>query len=43
MRNHALSRGRLFVVCVLGAMASVVPTASADTTEPLWTCRASAA
>jgi len=43
MRNHALSRGRLFVVCVLGALAGVVPTASADTTEPLWTCRASAA
>jgi hypothetical protein len=43
MRNHALSRGRLLVVCVLGALASVVPTASADTTSPLWTCRASAA
>ena len=43
MRNHALSRGRLFAVCVLGALASVVPTASADTTLPVWTCRASAA
>ena len=43
MRNHALSRGRLFVVCVLGALAGVVPTASADTTLPVWTCRASAA
>jgi hypothetical protein len=42
MRNHAMSRGRLLVVCVLGALASVVPTASADTTLPVWTCRASA-
>ena len=42
MRNHAMSRGRLFVVCVLGALASVVPTAGADTTAPNWTCRASA-
>ncbi len=43
MRSHAMSRGRLFVVCVLGALAGVVPTASADTTLPVWTCRASAA
>lgn len=43
MRNHAMSKGRLFVVCVLGALAGVVPTASADTTLPVWTCRASAA
>ena len=43
MRNHAMSRGRLFVVCVLGALAGVVPSASADTTLPVWTCRASAA
>ncbi len=41
MRN-AMSRGRLFAVCVLGALAGVVPTASADTTLPVWTCRASA-
>ena len=43
MRHHAMSRGRLFVVCVLGALAGVVPTASADTLLPAWTCRASAA
>jgi len=42
MRKHAMSRGRLFAVCVLGALAGVVPTASADTTLPVWTCRASA-
>lgn len=42
MRNHALSRGRLFAVCVLGALAGVVPTASAQE-GPVWTCRASAA
>ena len=42
MRNHALSRGRLFVVCVLGALAGVVPNASAQD-GPGWTCRASAA
>jgi hypothetical protein len=41
MRNHAMSRGRLFVVCVLGALAGVVPSASAQ--GPVWTCRASAA
>ena len=40
--HHAMSRGRLFAVCVLGALAGVVPTASADTTLPVWTCRASA-
>ena len=40
MRNHAMSRGRLFVVCFLGALAGVVPTASAQ--DPTWTCRASA-
>jgi hypothetical protein len=43
MRKHALSRGRLFVVCVLGALAGFVPSASADTALPVWTCRASAA
>ena len=43
MRSHAMSRGRLLAVCVLGALASVVPSASADTTLPVWTCRASAA
>ncbi|MDQ3723045.1 MAG: hypothetical protein M3376_08275, partial [Actinomycetota bacterium] len=37
-----MSRGRLFVVCVLGALAGVVPTASAQD-GPVWTCRASAA
>ena len=40
MRNHAMSRGRLFAVCVLGALAGVVPAASAQ--GPVWTCRASA-
>jgi len=42
MRSHAMSRGRLFAVCVLGALAGIVPAASADTTLPVWTCRASA-
>ncbi|HTN24951.1 MAG TPA: choice-of-anchor P family protein [Solirubrobacteraceae bacterium] len=31
------------VVCALGSFAVVVPAASADTTDPVWTCRASAA
>jgi hypothetical protein len=31
------------VVCAFGAFAVVVPAASADTTSPVWTCRASAA
>ena len=43
MRNHAMSRGRLFVVCILGTLAGGVPNASADTALPVWTCRASAA
>ena len=43
MRKHALSRGRLFVACVVGALAGFVPSASADTGLPVWTCRASAA
>lgn len=43
MRSHGMSRGRLFVVCMLGTLAGVVPNASADTALPVWTCRASAA
>lgn len=41
MRDHAMRRG-LFVVCFMGALAGMVPAASADTTLPVWSCRASA-
>ena len=40
MRNHLTARW--IVLATLGALASIVPTASADTTAPNWTCRASA-
>ena len=43
MRHRAMSRGWLLAVCVLGTLASVVPTASADSVLPVWSCRASAA
>lgn len=43
MRNHTFTRGRLGVLAALGAFAALVPTAAADTTLPVWTCRASAA
>lgn len=43
MRSHAMRRGRLVAACMLGTLAGFVPTANADTTLPVWTCRASAA
>lgn len=43
MRSSTISRARLLALAALGAFAAIVPTASADTTLPTWTCRASAA
>lgn len=43
MRSITITRARLMVLAALGAFAALVPTASADTTLPVWTCRASAA
>ena len=43
MRSFSMARINRLVVCTLGAFAVVVPAASADTTAPVWTCRASAA
>lgn len=43
MRSTTIARPRLMLLAVLGAFAALVPTASADTTLPVWTCRASAA
>jgi hypothetical protein len=43
MRNLCLTRASRLVICAIGAFAVVVPTASADTANPVWTCRASAA
>lgn len=43
MRGTTITRARLIVLAGLGIFATVVPTASADTALPVWTCRASAA
>lgn len=43
MRRSTVTRMKLVVLGALGAFAALVPTASADTTLPVWTCRASAA
>ena len=43
MRSTTITRPRLMLLAALGAFAALVPTASADTTLPVWTCRASAA
>lgn len=43
MRSNTSTRPRLMVLAALGAFAALVPTASADTALPVWTCRASAA
>lgn len=43
MRRFTITRLKLVVLAALGAFAALVPTASADTTLPVWTCRASAA
>ena len=43
MRDTTITRTSLIVLAALGAFAALVPTASADTTLPVWTCRASAA
>ncbi len=42
MRRQQLTRGRWLMLATLGAFAAIVPSASADTTYPVWTCRASA-
>jgi hypothetical protein len=42
MRSNTITRTRLVVLAALGAFAALVPTAGADTTLPVWTCRASA-
>ncbi|HEV2785636.1 MAG TPA: choice-of-anchor P family protein [Solirubrobacteraceae bacterium] len=42
MRSNTSTRARLMVLAALGAFAALVPTASADTALPVWTCRASA-
>ena len=42
MRSTTISRARLLVLAGLAAFAAIVPTASADTTLPTWTCRGSA-
>ena len=39
----SITRVRLLVLSAVGAFAALVPTASADTALPVWTCRASAA
>jgi hypothetical protein len=43
MRRQQLTKARWLMVATLGAFAALVPTASADTAYPVWTCRASAA
>lgn len=43
MRDRTMTRARLSILAALGAFAALVPAASADTTLPVWTCRASAA
>jgi hypothetical protein len=42
MRRQQLTKARWLMLATLGAFAAIVPTASADTTYPVWTCRASA-
>ncbi|MBW3609636.1 MAG: hypothetical protein KY463_15120, partial [Actinobacteria bacterium] len=42
MRKHRYSRAGTLALATLGVFAAVVPTASADTALPVWTCRASA-
>jgi hypothetical protein len=42
MRSNTIIRTRLVVLAALGAFAALVPTASADTTLPVWSCRGSA-
>ncbi|MDQ3849326.1 MAG: hypothetical protein M3296_01745 [Actinomycetota bacterium] len=43
MLMHQLTRTRWLVLATLGVFAALVPTASADTAAPVWTCRATAA
>jgi hypothetical protein len=43
MRKHPRTRARWLLLATLGAFAALVPSAGADTTLPVWTCRASAA
>lgn len=42
MRSNTIMRTRLVVLAALGTLAALVPTASADTTLPVWSCRGSA-
>lgn len=42
MRNPSITGVRRLTLCALGAFLVLVPSASADTTNPVWTCRASA-
>ena len=42
MRRRQLTKARWLMLATLGAFATIVPAASADTTYPVWTCRASA-
>ena len=42
MRRQQLTKARWLMLATLGAFAAIVPTASADTTYPVWSCRASA-
>lgn len=43
MRKDQYSRARILALATLAVFASVAPAASADTSGPVWTCRASAA
>ncbi|CAA9533454.1 MAG: hypothetical protein AVDCRST_MAG67-4502 [uncultured Solirubrobacteraceae bacterium] len=42
MRSTTFTRPRLIALAALAAFATLVPTASADTALPVWTCRGSA-
>ncbi|MEA2154572.1 MAG: hypothetical protein QOE11_712 [Solirubrobacteraceae bacterium] len=42
MRDTTRTRARLLALATLSTFAVLAPTASADTTQPVWTCRASA-
>ncbi len=41
-RNHTVTKVRRLSLCALGALAAAAPTASADTTAPVFSCRGSA-
>lgn len=42
MRKHQLARARWLLLATFSAFAVLVPSASAETAPPVWTCRASA-